>query len=82
MVNSKAEPDSLISVHVEPPVPRAIVDPNRIQLVDWKTSEREYIGQRVTTFMAHQQRFTREREDHAAAELERMRNSLFRDGAT
>ena len=76
MVNSKAEPDSLIeemlafakSVRVEPPMPRAIVDPDR------KMSVREYIVQLVTAFKAHQQRFIREREEHAAAELKRMQN--------
>jgi hypothetical protein len=61
------------SVRVEPPMPRSIVEPNRIQLVGWKIPEREYIGQRVTAFKAHQQRFIKEREDHAAAELKRMR---------
>jgi hypothetical protein len=40
-----------------------VADPNR---------EREEIFQRVANFRAHQERFMREREDFAAAELRRM----------
>lgn len=42
---------------------QSVADPNR---------ERKEIFQRVANFRAHQQRFIREREDHAAAELKRM----------
>jgi hypothetical protein len=35
-------------------------------------SEREEIEQRVAKFKAHQQRFIKERQDYAAAELRRM----------
>ena len=83
MVDWKADLDSLIeetkafakSVRVEPPLPRAIVEPNRMPLVNWRVSERDEIKQRVANFKAHQQRFTREREEHVAAELTRMRAS-------
>jgi hypothetical protein len=36
--------------------------------VNWMSSAREEIGQRVANFKAHQQRFMREREDYAASE--------------
>jgi hypothetical protein len=75
MVNWKADLDSLIeetmafakSVRVEPPMPRTIVEPNRVPLVNWRLSERDEIMQRVANFKAHQQRFMREREDYAAS---------------
>jgi hypothetical protein len=80
MVNWKADLDSLVeetmafvqSVRVELPMPRTIVEPNRMPLVNWRVSEREEIGQRVANFRAHQQRFMSERQDHAAAEFKRM----------
>ena len=83
MVNSKAELDSLVegamafakSARAEPRIPPAIVD--RTPLVNWRVSERDEIKQRVANFKAHQQRFMREREDHAAAELKRMRDRPF-----
>jgi len=80
----KADLDSLLeetmafakSVRVVPPMPRAIVEPNRMPLVNWRVSERDVeIRQRVANFKAHQQHLMREREDHAAAELKRMRAS-------
>jgi hypothetical protein len=40
--------------------------------VNWAKSEREEIGYRIATFKAHQQRFMRESEDHAASELKRI----------
>jgi hypothetical protein len=61
------------SVHVEPTLPRTIVESNRTPSVNWMESEREEIGHRVANFKAHQQRFMREREDYAASELKRMR---------
>jgi hypothetical protein len=75
MVNWKANLDALIeetmafakSVRVESPMPRTIVEPNRVPPVNWSISEREEIGQRVANFKAHQQRFIREREDYAAS---------------
>ena len=80
MTSWKADLDALIdesmaftkSIRVEPPIPRTIVEPNRIPLVKWAQSEREEIGERVANFKAHQQRFMREREDYAASELKRM----------
>jgi hypothetical protein len=80
MTNWKADLDALIdetmafvkSVRVEPPLPRSIVEPNRMPSVNWMSSEREEIMQRVANFKAHQQRFMREREDYAASALRRM----------
>jgi hypothetical protein len=45
--------------------------------VNWAKSEREEIGYRIANFKAHQQRFEREREDHAASELMRMRAGRY-----
>jgi hypothetical protein len=81
MINWKADLNSLVdetmafvqSVRVEPPLPRTIVEPNRMPSVNWMSSEREEIGQRVANFKAHQQRFLREREDFVASEWKRMR---------
>ena len=80
MVNWKADLNSLIeetmafakSVRVEPSMPRTVVEPNRMPPVSWMESEREDIRQRVANFKAHQQRFIRAREDHAASEFKRM----------
>ena len=63
------------SLRVEPPVPRTIVEPNRIPSVNWMSSEREEIGQGIANFKAHQQRFMREREDFVASEWKRMLTS-------
>jgi hypothetical protein len=57
------------SVRVET---HAVAEPNRTHRVNWIKSEREEIRQRVANFRAHQERFMREREDYAAAELKRM----------
>jgi hypothetical protein len=60
------------SLRAEPPMPRAIVKPNRIPPVKGIESEREEIRQRVANFKAHQQRFIREREDYASSEWKRI----------
>jgi hypothetical protein len=60
------------SVPVEP---HAVAEPNRKPQVNWTKSEREEIVERVANFRAHQQRLMRQREDFAAAELDRMRTS-------
>jgi hypothetical protein len=78
MTNWKADLDALVeattaftkSVRVEPPVPRT--KPNRMPPVNLINSERDEIRQRVANFMAHQQRFIRERKDYAASEWKRM----------
>ena len=83
MVDWKANLDTLVeetmafakSVRVEPTIPRIVVEPNRMPSVNWMESEREEIGHRVANFKAHQLRFMREREDHAASEFKRMRAS-------
>ena len=60
------------SLHVEPPMPRTIVEPNGVPAVKWIDSEREEIRQRVANFKVHQQRLIKERKDYAASEWERM----------
>jgi len=48
-------------------MPRTIIKPSRMSSVNWLSSEREEIAQRVANFKAHQQRFMREREDYATS---------------
>lgn len=60
MTDWKADLDALIDkamafakrIHVEPPLPRTIVEPNRIHPINWDKSEREEIGERVANFRA------------------------------
>jgi hypothetical protein len=59
-------------IQVAPPLPRTIVEPNRIPPINWNKSEREEIGERVANFRAHQLRFMKEREAYAASTLKRM----------
>jgi hypothetical protein len=80
MTDWKADLDALVretmaltkSIRVEPPVPRAITEPNQMPPVNLNNSERDEIRKRVTNFRAHQERFTREREEFAASLLKRM----------
>jgi hypothetical protein len=80
MTNWKVDLDALVeattafmkSVRVEPPMPRTIVEPNRMQPVNLNNSEHDEIRQRVANFKARQQRFIRERKDYAASEWKRM----------
>ena len=82
MVDWKADLDSLMQdtaafvqrVGAESPPPPAVLTRKSRPLSDWAAAEREEIRRRVATFKAHQERFMREREDHAAAELKRMRD--------
>ena len=60
------------SLRVEPPMPRTIVEPDRIPPVKGIESEREEIRQRVASFKAHQQRFIRERENYASSQWKRV----------
>ena len=60
------------SVRVDPTLPRSVVGPKQMPSVSWMESEREEILHLVANFKAHQQRFTREREDFAASEFKRM----------
>jgi hypothetical protein len=84
MTNWQADLDALVqetmaltkSVRVEPPIPRAVVDPKRMLALTLNHSERDDIRQRVANFKAHQERFAREREDYAASLLERVRGQL------
>ena len=81
MVDWKADLDSLMQdteafvqrVAVESPPPPTVVTKSR-PLSERAAAEREEIKRRVANFKAHQERFMREREDHAAAELKRMRD--------
>jgi len=75
MADWKADLDALIDetvvfakgAHPETPMRRTIIKPSRMPSVNWLSSEREEIAQRVANFKAHQQRFMREREDYATS---------------
>ena len=79
MPNWKADLEALVeetmaftkNIRVEPPMPRTVVEPNRMPPVNLN-SERDEIRQRVANFKAHQERFAREREHFAASQLKRM----------
>ena len=81
MNNWKTDLDALVEetmaftrgVRVQLPMPRAVVEPNRLPAVNLNNSERDEIRQRVANFKAHQERFAREREDFVASQLKRMR---------
>ena len=81
MTGWKADLDALVqesmalakSLRIEPPMPRATVEPSRMPSpVNRNKSERDEIQQRVSSFRAHQERFAREREEFAASLLKRM----------
>ena len=86
MTDWKTELDALVKetmafargLRVEPPAPRTIVKPDPIPPMTAIDSEREQIRQCVANFRAHQQRFNREREDHASSEWGRIRASASR----
>jgi hypothetical protein len=77
MVNWKADLESLVEEtmrytrSIETPLPRAVVEPDRKPAVNWLSTEREEIRQRVANFRAHQERLMREREDYAASQWRR-----------
>jgi hypothetical protein len=79
MTNWKADLEALVeetmaftkNIRVEPPLPRTVVEPNRMPPLNLN-SERDEIRQRVANFKAHQERFAREREHFAASQLNRM----------
>jgi len=48
----------------------------RLEPMKWAGSEREEIRRRVANFKAHQQRFTKEREDYAASTLIRVQGGV------
>jgi hypothetical protein len=78
MVDWKTDLDSFVQ-DTEAFAQRAGVEltpPNARPLSNWAKAEREEIKCRVANFKAHQERFMREREDHVAAELARMRERL------
>ena len=68
--------------HVQQPAPTVsdhahvasdeTAEPPRLEPMKWGGSEREEIRKRIATFKAHQQRFTREREDYALSTLTRV----------
>src|SRR6202022_4833951 len=76
MTNRKADLGALVeattaftkSVRVEPPMPRTIVEPNRMPPVNLNNSERDEIRQRIANFKAPPQRFNRARKDSARSE--------------
>lgn len=80
MTDWKADLDALVSeskaftktIRAELPMPRTIVEPNRLPPVNLNNSERDEIRQRVSNFKAHQERIAREREQFAASEVKRM----------
>ena len=86
MADWKADLDALIDetvvfakgAHPETPMPRTIIKPSRMPSVNWLSSEREEIAQRVANFKAHQQRFMREREDYATSIWKRIQKEESR----
>ena len=80
MTNWQAGLDALVeetmafakSIGVESPMPRTVMEPNRMPPANLNNSERDHIRQRVANFKAHQERFAREREDFAASILKRI----------
>jgi hypothetical protein len=80
MTNWKADLDALVeeamaftkNISVQPPMPRTVIEPNRMLPVNLNNSERDEIRQRVANFKAHQERFAQEREGFAASQLKRM----------
>ncbi|WP_240543285.1 hypothetical protein [Bradyrhizobium canariense] len=50
-----------------------MVEPHELSFPDYGGSERDEIRKRVERFKAHQERFMREREEHAEALLRRIR---------
>ena len=84
MPNWKADLDALVqqtiaftkSVQAQQPVPRTIVEPNRVAAGNWMILERGEIKDRVAKFRAHQQHLIGEREEYAKSQLKRMRASL------
>jgi hypothetical protein len=81
MTNWQADLDALVQetmaftkgVRVDPPMPRVVVEPNRMPPTNLNKSERDEIRRRVANFKAHQERFAREREDFAASLLKWIR---------
>src|SRR5258706_13224062 len=74
MTNWKAELDALVeattaltkSVRVEPPMPRTIVEPNRMLPENLNNSERDEIRHRIANFKAHQHRLIPKRKANSA----------------
>ncbi|MBM7487729.1 MULTISPECIES: hypothetical protein [Bradyrhizobium] len=64
-----------LKVEIEGPRPelKKGVEPHELRLPNYGGSERDEIRKRVERFKAHQERFTREREDHAESLLGRIR---------
>ena len=83
MADWKADRDALVNetmalakgISHERLLPREMAERIGLKPMDWGGPEREEISRRVANFKAHQQRFIREREDHAASEWNRMLGS-------
>ncbi|MBW5440556.1 hypothetical protein FXB41_39070 [Bradyrhizobium canariense] len=55
------------------PEVRKVVEPHELSFPDYGGSERDEIRKRVESFKVHQERFMREREQHAESLLRRIR---------
>jgi hypothetical protein len=55
----------------ETAAPLTIIEPSRLPSIGLLNSERDEIRQRISNFKAHQERFTRERQEYAASLLKR-----------
>lgn len=55
------------------PEPQTVVAPGGLSWLDYGSSERDEIRKRIESFKAHQERFTREREEYANFLLRRIR---------
>jgi hypothetical protein len=81
MTDSKVHIDVLVeetialtkSISVQSPPPPTSVEPPQMPMVNLRDELRE----RVSNFKAHQERFTREREDYAASQIKRMRERVI-----
>jgi hypothetical protein len=80
MTDRKVDFDALVqetmaftkSIRVEPAMPKHRCRTAPVPPVNLDNSERDEIRRRVSSFKAHQDRFARERDDYAAAQLKRM----------
>jgi hypothetical protein len=69
------QPAPTVSEHVLLASDEAAEQP-RLEPMKWRGSEREEIGKCIAAFKAHQQRFTREREDYALSKLLRVQGGI------
>jgi hypothetical protein len=72
---SATQPAPTVSEHAHV-VSNETAEQPRLEPMKWDGSEREEIRQRIANFKAHQQRFTREREDYALSTLMRVQGGV------